>query len=203
MLVMRVGRGIRLAHDSPLAGSATNVSLLTSRQPPQSFEICSNWAAIQSAAASIPCPGGSAVSILVSVLRVPKPTSVLIVSSMLEGSMVTSAFKIEASAGAGPAAFPCRWKSGCAAHAVTTNTRPNINAIARKIMLGSPPAKVVLFPRCAPLDRRQHCISNYEYHPKIVESCHKVTASQTLKHEISFRERERGGCHAHLPRMRE
>ena len=75
---------------------------------------------------------------LVSVLRVLKPTSVWIACSMREGSMVASAFWIAASAGAGPVAFPCCWKSGCAGHAVPPNTRQKIITSREKSCWYSP-----------------------------------------------------------------
>src|SRR3954447_18715653 len=164
MLVILVGRGMRRAQDSPLAGSAIKVSRLTSRHPPQACAIFANWAAIQSAAASMPWPGGSPVSILVDVLRVPKPTSAWMVCSMREGSMVASAFTMAGSAGAGSAGFPYRWKSGCAVHVAAIGARHKNKTPVRNIMLGSPHAKVVLVAGCAPLDQRRQSISNYEYY---------------------------------------
>src|SRR5579862_158557 len=185
MLVRRVGLGMRRAQDSPLAGSAVNVSRLTSIHPPQACEISANCAAIQSAAALIPCPGGRLVSMLVSVLRVPKPTSVFIICSMREESMVARAFRIAGSAGAGSTGFPYRWKSACAVDTVGVNMRHRSNDAGRKIIVCSPHAKVVLFPRCVPLDLRPRRISNYEYYPNSMESNLKVSASQDVNHEIS------------------
>src|SRR5215469_3284895 len=199
MLVMRVGRGMRFAQDSPLAGSAVNVSRLTSRHPPQACEICANWAAIQSAAASIPWPGGSPVSMLVSVLRVPKPTSAWIVFSMREESIAVSAFTIAGSAGAGSAGLPYRWKSGCAGQVTRIKIRHKSNTALRKIMVGSPHVKVVIVPGRVPLDLRPQRISNYEYHYQnhgVVQGGFGIPIRET---GLTF---ERGGSHAHLPRMR-
>ena len=70
------------ASEPPGIRSATGlvkVSRFTSRQPPHSFEMASNWVAIQSAAAVTPVPWGRSVSMLERVLRVPKLTSFSIV----------------------------------------------------------------------------------------------------------------------------
>jgi hypothetical protein len=73
-----MARLVHSAHakdDVVLGDGSVKVSRWTSRQPPHSLEICSNWAAIQSAAALAPWHGGKSFSMLESVLRVPKPAS--------------------------------------------------------------------------------------------------------------------------------
>src|SRR6185312_2397753 len=72
-----------------------------SRQPPQVADIARNSDSIQSAAALMPCPEGRSVSMLESVLRVPKLTSLAMSARILSGEIVRRAAAMAGSVGGG------------------------------------------------------------------------------------------------------
>src|SRR5579863_10521844 len=127
---------MRRAHCGLLAGSAMKVSRLTSRQPPQSEEICLNCDSIQSAAALMPRPGGRSVSMLVRVLRVPKSTSEWIICWTCAASIVLSACAMAGSGGAGAMGAWPREKSGWARQGagLRERKRPAQRTITRRGM---------------------------------------------------------------------
>ena len=94
------GPGKRLGRPFTGAGCSTKASRLTSRQPPQVAEMARNSDSIQSAAALMPWPGGRSVSMLESVLRVPKLTSLAMSAWIASGEMVRRAAAMAGSAGA-------------------------------------------------------------------------------------------------------
>src|ERR1700761_8397367 len=102
MLTRRVGPGKRLGRPFSGAGCSTKAARLTSRQPGQAAEMARNSDSIQSAAALMPWPGGRSVSMLESVLRVPKLTSLAMSARTLSGEMVRRADAMAGYVGSGP-----------------------------------------------------------------------------------------------------
>ena len=117
----------------------------------------------------------------------------------VRSSMAASALEMSGWAGSGSTGFGYHGKACCAVQTIGVNGRQGSKVMMREIMFCSPHSKVVLFLDCVPLDLRPRRISNYEYYSNSAESNLKGSASQNVKLKLRP---ERGGCHAHLPRMR-